>query len=154
MKDLNKLVSNKEQLVLSIILIIYILADVSVPQPLANMIDSITGNIVIGLLALALFVNGNPLLGMLGLVATYMLVKRSGHVNKHSRSNAANKQVPSENSKVMDFSHYKEYPVSLEEEMVDKMAPLVKSKPAPNSDYKPVLDKLHDAAPIDYTGVV
>jgi len=152
MKDLKKLVGSNEQLVLAILLIVFILADVSLPDPLANMVDSVTGNIVVGLLSLALFVNGNPLIGMLGLVATYMLVVRSGRID--GIGHAANKHMVSENSKVMDFSRYNDFPVSLEEEMVDKMAPLVKHPPAMNIDYKPVLDKLHDAAPVDYTGVI
>lgn len=152
MKDLKKLVGSNEQLVLAVLLIVFILADVSLPGPLANMVDSVTGNIVVGLLALALFANGNPLLGMLGLVATYMLVSRSGRMS--GGGHAAKKHMVSENSKVMDFSKYNDYPVSLEEEMVEKMAPLVKHPPAINVDYKPVLDKLHDAAPVDYTGVV
>ena len=124
MKDLKKLVGSNEQLVLAILLIVFILADVSLPEPLANMVDSVTGNIVVG----------------------------SGRID--GIGHAANKHMVSENSKVMDFSRYNDFPVSLEEEMVDKMAPLVKHPAAMNIDYKPVLDKLHDAAPVDYTGVI
>lgn len=151
LKELNKLIGSKEQAVLAIILIIFILGDISAPAPLANMIDSVTGNIIVGLLALSVFVNGHPLLGMLALVASYMLVKRSGHMPGFRKSKESE---TSENSKVMDFSKYNDYPVSLEEEMVEQMAPLVKHKPASNSNYQPVLSKLHLAAPIDYTGVI
>jgi hypothetical protein len=151
LKELNKLIGSKEQAVLAIILIIFILGDISAPAPLANMIDSVTGNIIVGILALSVFVNGHPLLGMLALVASYMLVKRSGHMPGFRKSI---ERESTENSKVMDFSKYNDYPVSLEEEIVDQMAPLVKHKPAPNSNYQPVLSKLHLAAPIDYTGVI
>lgn len=151
LKQLNKLGGSNEQFLLSILLIIYILVDVPVPAPLANMIDSITGNIVIGLIAVSIFVNGNPLIGILGLLATYMLIKRSGNIKS---SKSSNSWPRSEDSKVDDFSKYNDFPVSLEEEIVQKMAPLVKHSPAPNSDYKPILAKLHNAAPTDYTGVI
>lgn len=142
---------NNHQLLLTVVLIIYILADVQTPPTLANMIDSITGNVVIGLLALSIFANSNPMVGILGLVAAYMLVTRS---SASTGSYAIKQYVPSENSKVMDFSKYNEFPVSLEEEVVERMAPLVKHDPAPDSNYKPVLGLLHSAAPADYDGVV
>jgi hypothetical protein len=37
--------------------------------------------------------------------------------------------------------------------MVEKMAPIVVDDSS-SLDYKPVLDGLHDAAPIDYEGVI
>ena len=45
-------------------------------------------------------------------------------------------------------------PITLEEEIVSKMAPLVENNESSELDYKPVLDSLHDAAPINYDGVV
>ena len=61
--------------------------------------------------------------------------------------------LPSEQSKVIDFSKYNDFPVTLEEEVVSQMAPIVKSNEAPNMNYSPVLDALHDAAPLNYDGV-
>ena len=61
--------------------------------------------------------------------------------------------LPSEASKVIDFSRYNDFPVTLEEEMVKKMAPIVVDNSS-SLTYKPVLDTLHDAAPIDYEGVI
>ena len=34
------------------------------------------------------------------------------------------------------------------------MAPLVKHAPAPGADYKPVLDDIQNAAPLNYEGVI
>jgi len=61
--------------------------------------------------------------------------------------------LPSEQSKIIDFSKYNEFPVTLEEEVVAQMAPIIKHDDAPNMNYLPVLDSLHDAAPLDYVGV-
>lgn len=64
-----------------------------------------------------------------------------------------NNYLPSEQAKTAEFSKYNDFPVTLEEEVVSQMAPIVKYDDAPNMNYAPVLDGLHDAAPIDYDGV-
>ena len=66
---------------------------------------------------------------------------------------ALNNFLPSEQSKVIDFSKYNDFPVTLEEEVVSQMAPIGNDGAAPNMSYKPILEGLHDAAPIDYDGV-
>jgi len=81
---------------------------------------------------------------LLGLVYGYY--KKTG-------SYALNHFLPSEESKVLDFSKYNDFPVTLEEEVVSQMAPIGNDGAAPNMSYKPILEGLHDAAPIDYDGV-
>jgi hypothetical protein len=66
---------------------------------------------------------------------------------------ALNNYVPSEESKVIDFTKYNDFPITLEEEVVSQMAPIGIDDPAPNMNYKPILDIIHDAASIDYDGV-
>ena len=73
---------------------------------------------------------------------------------KKTCSYALNNYLPSEESKVIDFSKYNDFPVTLEEEVVSQMAPIGVDGSAPNMNYKPILEGLHDAAPIDYDGVV
>ena len=48
----------------------------------------------------------------------------------------------------MDFAKYNDFAVTLEEEVVDKMAPLVRYDAPSNVDYKPVLAPLYDASPV------
>ncbi len=81
---------------------------------------------------------------LLGLVYGYY--KKTG-------TYALNNFLPSEESKVIDFSKYNDFPVTLEEEVVSQMAPIGDDGDAPNMNYKPILAGLHDAAPIDYDGV-
>ena len=57
-------------------------------------------------------------------------------------------------SNPQDFPKYNDFPISLEEEMVEKMAPLVKYPSTSQSSYKAALNKIHDAADINYTGVI
>ena len=100
-------------------------------------------------LTLSLF-RVNILVGLLGIVAGYQLLTRSCIA---SGTFAINNYLPSEAAKVLDFSRYNDFPRTLEEEMVKKMAPIVVDNNS-SLDYKPVLDSLHDAAPVDYEGVI
>jgi hypothetical protein len=81
---------------------------------------------------------------LLGLVYGYY--KKTG-------TYALNNFLTSEDDKVIDFSKYNDFPVTLEEEVVSQMAPIGNDGAAPNVSYKPILEGLHDAAPIDYDGV-
>ena len=89
----------------------------------------------------------------MGLVAAYELVRRSKIANEHRF--LINTVLSNESSKLktMEKLNVDRNFVSLEEEMVKKMAPLVKYDVASNTTYKPILDTFHDAAPIDYEGV-
>ena len=153
MKLLKKLMKSeqKHEVGLGVVFIIYMLFDIQLPLPLANLVDTLTGNIVVALLALSVFVYTNPILGLLALVVGWLLVKRS---SRDTGSHAIKHYLPSEKAKEGAFNKYNEYPVTLEQEMVAKMAPLVDGEPSSELHYKPILDKDHDAAPIDYEGVV
>jgi hypothetical protein len=141
----------RHQLVLGIVLVLYILLNVKTPEMLSNLIDSIYGNIVVVVIAMILFSNSNPVVGILSIIAAYMLLKRSSIT---TGSFAIQKYLPSEESRSADFSKLNEMPITLEEQMVAKMAPLVKHTPVSQANYQPILDTLHEAAPIDYQGVV
>jgi hypothetical protein len=142
----------RHQLLLAVIFILYILIQTKTPVTIAEYIDTPVGNIVVALLAISTFYYSNPIVGLLGLVAAYELVRRS----KVASGNSFKRLISSESSKfkVMEKLNEDKKIVTLEEEMVGKMAPLVKHDASPNSNYKPILDTLHDAAPIDYDGVV
>jgi uncharacterized membrane protein len=150
LKDLIK-AEKHHQTILAIILIIYILLNVETPNILAGLVDNLVGNVVVVIIALLIFTNSHPVVGVLSLIAAYELIKRSG---VSTGTNAIRNFLESEKSKVDDFSSYNDFPVTLEEEVVSKMAPLVVNNDEPNSDFKPVLDDQHDAAGVDYEGVI
>lgn len=71
-----------------------------------------------------------------------------------SVSYAMKHYLPSETNKTMDFDKFNELPSTLEEDMVAKMAPISKndyslSLFSSDSSYKPVMNPLHDASPIE-----
>jgi len=142
MQNLSNIIKaeNRQQLVLGIVLILYIILNVNTPKMLSDLI------------AMILFSNSNPVVGVISIVAAYFLIKRS---SISTGSFAIQKYLPSEASRSDDFSKLNEMPITLEEQMVFKMAPLVSHNAKyPDANYKPVMDSLHEAAPIDYAGVV
>lgn len=149
MKNLKKLIAteNRHQIILCVVFLIYIVSSVPTPDFLAQMINTSVGTAIVVILALSMLGCCNPIVAVLGLVAAYELVKRSVHA-------AHLATAPSEVTKLAQMKKYNEFPRTLEEEMVQKMAPLVNHSPAHGANYKPVLDDIQDAAPVNYEGVI
>ena len=145
----NKLMNG--QFLLLVIFVIYIIFNIQTPEPLANIVDSTIGYvIIIGLFAF-MAVNLHPLVTLVGIFAIYLLFKRSSIA---TGSLAMTKFLPSENVKGQHLSAFNQFPVTLEEEVVQKMAPLQYGPAMGPKTFTPVLDDLHDAANVNYTGVV
>lgn len=145
MKAVNRILTPRKgrETLLLLVLVIYILANVQTPTPLAKLIDNVYGNVAVTLLALSFFMKTKSIVGVLSIVAAYELIKRS---SVNTGSHAVRNFVPSEHKKLNDFAKYNDFPVTLEEEIVSKMAPLVKHAPAANANYKPILSDSHEAA--------
>ena len=125
------------ELVVGAILIIYILAGVPTPGFLADLIDTTIGTIVVIVLACSLFINVHPVLGVIGLIAAYELLKRSGSA---TGKDALMKYLPTEHKKGKVLTAMNQFPVTLEEEVVRKMAPLSRNLNLSPPSYKPVLN--------------
>ena len=162
MKLANRVIKTEEshQTLLTVIFVIYILFDIQLPDVLAKMVSSITGNIIVALLALSLFAYTNPILGILGLIVAYLMVHRSSHQNGSYVGKMSGLSEQAKMNTMMKYNNDVEYsphvdtPKTLEQEMVDNMAPLVSEGEPVNDNVKPVLAKNSYAAPIDYEGVV
>ena len=144
--------SNYHHLVLLMVLILYIVLNVPTPSMLANLIDNVYGNIVVILAAFYLFAYSHPIVGVVGLFAAYELIKRSSH---STGTLAIQRYLPTELKKTGHLSAFNQFPVTLEEEVVKDMAPLISSG-GPNSlHYKPVMDNTHNAMNVhDTTSVI
>ena len=155
MQNLKQLIAteNRHQIVLGVVFLLYIVSNVQIPEPLAEMVNTTIGNAIIIILALSMLAAANPIIGVLGLVAAYELLKRSGNTSM------AIANLPSEANKLADMKQYNQFPKTLEEEIVNKMVPLVHHNSAyaegsVNIQYQPVLDDTQNAAPINYEGVI
>ena len=154
MQYLNNLLEKKNlpQLLLLILFILYLVLGFKMPHNISEMIDTRTGKIVIAVSALALFAFANPILGIIGIIVAYELIKRS---TVTTGSYALAKYYPTEEKKWSPFTPTHQFPYTLEQEIVKKMAPIrrpnTENKPA---SFKPILDDQHDAAPVNYQGVI
>jgi hypothetical protein len=137
--------------ILELLLAIYIIFNIDTPMWLALWVDSPIGNVMAVLLALTMFAAGGPIAGVLALIAAHTLIRRSSRVTGSYYTQA---DGGAETIKMEMLDKYNDFPKTLEEEVVDNMAPLVRNDGPPNLDYKPLLDSLHNAAPIDYEGVI
>jgi hypothetical protein len=108
----------KHEMLLTVLLVLYIVLNVPTPDVLSSYVDTPLGNIVIVLIALSFFTHSHPVVGVLGLFAAYVLIRRS------SSSSAIEAYLPSEKRKSEELSAYNQFPVTLEEQMVALRAPL------------------------------
>ena len=143
---------NLGQLILCILFIIYLLIGLNIPNSVATLIDNIYGKVIIIIVALTLFVNFNPILGVLGFIVAYELIRRS---SISTGTYGLEKYMPTETKKYSDLTSLNQFPYTLEQEVVKKMAPMKQSEETSSSaTFFPVLDNLHDAASVNYTGVI
>ena len=145
----NKLMNG--QFLLLILFVLYIIFNIQTPEPIASIVDSTLGYVVIiGLFAL-MAVNLHPMVTLVGVFAIYLLFKRS---SISTGSLAMTKFLPTENVKSQYLSAFNQFPVTLEEEVVQQMAPLQSGPSMGPKSFSPILNDLHDAANVNYTGVV
>jgi hypothetical protein len=161
-KSVEHLVSeNPSQLILGVIFCFYILFNVQTPAFLAGSIDNLFGKVLVVAFAIVIFLKTNPVVGVLGFVVAYQLIKTASVT---TGTYAMKHYLPTENSKMKEMLAYNPEQVheenramaaatnvagSLETEMVDRMAPLVMYGGDSTLDYSPVLDKQHSAASLD-----
>ena len=135
------------ELVLVILFIIYLIMGYKTPEPIASMIDSIVGKIVIFVIVIYMFMHTHPVLAVLALFVAFDLIRRSSVT---TGIDALQRYAPSEEKKMSQFSAFNQFPYTLEQEVVKQMAPIVRSgSTLSKPSYKPLLDNLYDAAPIN-----
>ena len=132
---------SKHHLVLTILLCVFIVFDIQVPDALANMVDNPIGKIAVAALALCLL-SMNTLLGVIGLVAAYVLIKRSANT---TGTQAEKDYLPSEAKKRAVLSAMNQFPMTVEEEVIAKMLPMANQVDLSEAEFKPVLGDTHNA---------
>ena len=143
---------NMGQVILCILFIIYLIMGYKMPDSIANVIDTNYGKVIVVVMALILFAYANPVLGVLGFFVAFDLISKSSVA---TGTYALERYVPTEAKKESQLNAMNQFPYTLEQEVVKKMAPIKQSEDTQGpADFSPVLDNLYDAAPIGYTGVV
>ena len=135
------------EFILIILIIIYLILGFKTPEIIAVMVDNVIGKVVIILIVIYLFMHSNPILAVLAALVAFDLMRRSNDV---TGLGALSAYAPSEKKKMSQFSAFNQFPYTLEQEVVAKMAPIVRSGSSINPpSYKPLLDNLYDAAPLN-----
>jgi hypothetical protein len=137
---------NMGELALAILLIVYLVLGFRTPDAVAGMVDSLVGKIVMFVIVIFLFLHANPLLAVLALFVAFDLMRRSSVA---TGIDALQKFAPSEEKRTSQFTAYNQFPYTLEQEVVAKMAPMVSAGSSlTQASYKPMLDNLYDASPV------
>jgi hypothetical protein len=137
---------NMGELALAILLIVYLVLGFRTPDAIAGMVDTLVGKIVMFVIVIFLFLHANPLLAVLALFVAFDLMRRSSVA---TGIDALQKFAPSEEKRTSQFTAYNQFPYTLEQEVVAKMAPMVSAGSSlTQASYKPMLDNLYDASPV------
>ena len=135
------------ELVLVVLMVVYLIMGYKTPDPIANLVDTLVGKIVIFLVVVYLFLHSNPILAVLALFVAFDLIRRSSMV---TGIDALQKYAPTEEKKRSQFTAFNQFPYTLEQEVVKKMAPIVQSgSTLTKPSYKPMLENLHDASSLN-----
>lgn len=146
-----KNLSQYEVLVL-VLLIVFIVFKIHVPYSLAEIIDeNVLAQMFIYLFAVSAIAYSKPVIGVLALIASYILIQRS---KRRNGSTAMAKYLPSEDSKNKQLNAYNQFEPTLEETMVSTMSPIVLDGPIGAPSYLPILDNMGSASDINYEGVI
>lgn len=122
--------------VLTLVVLAVIVMDLPVSHDLKQFVNSKTGRVGI-LVTLAVITYHHHLLGVVGFIAFYELLRKSSKKVSFNPKDA-----------VVDFLKEETTPfeMTLEEEMVSKMVPLTKEKEEIKSNVQPLLEDLHSAS--------
>jgi hypothetical protein len=133
------------ELLLSVLFVIYLVMGFKMPGVVASMIDTTIGKIVVVLVALMLFAYTNPILGVLGLLVAYQLIK--GAAIKTGMAGLES-YYPTEQKKWSPFTPTHQFPYTLEQEVVKNMTTQKFNTNYVKPSFSPVLDETYDAAPL------
>lgn len=128
------------------VFVLYIVLPIENPSFISNMVDTPLGMVGVLAVTLYLFFNANPLVAILYVFVAYELLRRSA---KQTGKTAIQEHTPSQMKK--DVKMQKMNPVkkeTLEEEIVEKMAPIGHSDPVVFSEsaFKPVAEDVGTAS--------
>jgi hypothetical protein len=157
MDTFNTLMRQEKQheMVIFVLLILYIVFTPSVPHALAEYAESMTGQVIVIILAITLFLSTNPVVGILGFLAAYEFIRRA---SRATGVYGIETFSPTEEKKKQIMTAMNPEPVkTLEEELVDSLVTISPNHDIGSTDggsFQPVLGPLYGAVEPDYQGVI
>jgi len=143
-----KLNASPLEVILFILFVFYLVFQVKTPAFLAELISSPVGMVVVFVLAVYMFLYTHPILGILSIFVAYEVIRRSSLITGKVVLAQYTPTQPKIDAELKAMNPPKER--TLEEDVVDQMAPIGKSEPAGYvmTSFKPVSEHVHSAANI------
>ena len=135
---------NNLDLPIIVVSLVLILADIDLPNELASVLDNNIIKVVLYLCVASLFMYVSPITVIIALIALNTLIGNAGMITGSSYLHEINHSEKTKAEYINSLDHNNE--VTLEEEMVEVRAPLVRNEPVMNANYKPVLEETHNAS--------
>jgi len=132
------------QAILTVLFVFYLITDKKLPIPVANLVDTPLGKVVVVLLALSLFAYTNPLLAILGVCVAYFMINSA---TIQTGTYGLEEYTPTEEKKWSSFEPRHHYTYTLEEEIVKERASQRFNTSFVKTPWRPILDNTHNAAP-------
>ena len=136
---------NMPEVVLASLFVLYLVMGYKMPEQAAIIVDSSIGKIAVVLVALMLFAYSNPILGILALLVAYQIIQSS---SVKTGMAGLERYYPTESKKWTPFTPTNQFPYTLEQEVVKKMASQKFNTEYVKAPFRPILDDTHDAAPL------
>lgn len=147
MKNLLKIPKKHIHLyLLSLVMILFIVFPIEIPSKFGNMIDSMIGKVIIVVAVLNLFMV-HPIVGAIGIIAAYELVRRSAGL-ADSGSILMKQYASSEKKRTSSLNSFNQFPVTVEEMVIKSKVPYTFNMSIGGIDstsYKPILGDTHEA---------
>lgn len=145
-KNLKLPFTNLETVIFVIYVAFLITYRVDIPAYIANMVDTLYGNVFVILVFGTFYMSVNPIVGIVGLLVAYELIRRSSNnarIEKVVHESASETQKM-QDMKVMNEDQQTNNPPTLEEETVGEIKDFAVGK-ATASNVEPLLHDLHNA---------
>ena len=156
---------NVSHSLLAALLVIFVVGDIQIPTEVANLLDTLLGRVFVAGVAISLLLK-NPVLGVLGIVAAYELLRRAeknaaggmpgiqmpaprAWAQAATEHNTNDRYLPSEGKKAADLSSLNQFPLTLEETVISEMIPFSSNYSIGQPSFRPTLNSLYDAARVD-----
>ena len=127
-------------------LCLFIVFPISIPKELAKLVDTVIGKIIIAIIVLNLFIS-HPLVGSIGVVAAYELLRRSSK-QSHQHVGIHKKNIPSEEQKTGNLTSFNQFPVTVEEIVINNKIPYSFNIDTPsqvNTPFNPIEEDTYNA---------
>ncbi len=131
------------EIAISILAVAFLMFDVSPPEMIATQIDTPIGMGTIVILAIYVFMSFHPILGVIFILVAYELLRRSSYKAIVAYVTPTQEKIDRELAEMNPVM-----PATLEEELVNAMAPIGKSSiiSYTTSEYAPVADDTFGAS--------